>query len=111
MEPERRRAPRYPFAGAVEMRHGTSPDKITAKVSELSLNGCYVDTINPYPIGTPLTVKVFTPTEYFEGQATVIYVEEAEGMGLMFKETRPFFLAVLRKWLLSAMMTKKAPEG
>jgi len=38
MEQERRRTPRYTFAGAIEMRHGTSEDKITAKVRELSLN-------------------------------------------------------------------------
>src|SRR5271169_865287 len=109
MEPERRRTPRYPFTGAVEMRKGTSEDKITAKVSELSLNGCFVETEDPYPIGTGLTVKVYTPTEFFEGQASVIYVEEKAGMGLMFRETKPYYLAVLRKWLLSAMLVKKGP--
>src|SRR5260221_12894173 len=46
MEQERRRTPRYTFAGAIEMRHGTSEDKITAKVRELSLNGCYVETVS-----------------------------------------------------------------
>jgi hypothetical protein len=109
MEPERRRSPRYPFAGAVEMRQGTSEDKIIAKVSELSLNGCFVETQHPFPIGTALTVKVFTATEFFEAQASVIYVEEQAGMGLMFRETKPYYLAVLRKWLLSSMMGKKGP--
>lgn len=107
MEQERRRTPRYPFAASVEMRHGTSEDKITAKVSRLSMNGCYVETEHPYPVGTALGVKVFTGTEFYEGQASVIYVEEKLGMGLMFRETKPFFLAVLRKWLLAAMMGKK----
>jgi hypothetical protein len=111
MEQERRRTPRYPFAGAVEMRHGTSEDKITAKVTQLSMNGCYVETVNPYPVGTVLGVKVFTATEFFEGQASVIYMDAAQGMGLMFRETRPFFLAVLRKWLLAAMMGKKGTVG
>jgi len=52
-------------------------------------------------------VKVFTPTEFYEGQATVIYNQENLGMGWMFTETRPYYLMVLRKWLLSAMMAKK----
>jgi len=108
---ERRRTPRYTFAGAIEMRHGTSADKIVAKVRELSLNGCYVETVSPYPIGTVLGVKVFTATEFFEAQSTVIYVDEKEGMGLMFRETKPYFIAVLRKWLLSAMMGKKSPAN
>jgi hypothetical protein len=111
MEQERRRTPRYPFTGSVEMRQAASEDKITAKVRELSLNGCYVETVSPYPVGTALGVKVFTPTEFFEAQASVIFVDENQGMGLMFRETRPYFVAVLRKWLLSAMMGKKGPAG
>jgi hypothetical protein len=92
------------------MRQGTSEDKITAKVTQLSMNGCYVETVSPYPIGTGLGVKVFTATEFFEGQASVVYVDADQGMGLMFRETRPYFLAVLRKWLLAAMMGKKKED-
>jgi len=111
MEQERRRTPRYPFTGSVEMRQGASEDKITAKVSELSLNGCYIETEHPYPVGTALAVKVFTPTEFFEAQASVLYVEEKTGMGLMFRETKPYYIAVLRKWLLAAMIGKKGTVG
>jgi hypothetical protein len=109
VEQERRRTPRYTFAGAIEMRQAASEDKITAKVRELSLNGCYVETVSPYPVGTALGVKVFTATEFFEAQSTVIFVDENQGMGLMFRETKPYYIAVLRKWLLSAMMGKKGP--
>ena len=107
MEQDRRRYPRYPFAGSIEMREGTSADKRTARVKELSLNGCYVDTESPYPIGTSLAIKLFTATEFFEAQASVIYFHPNQGMGLMFRETKPYYLMVLRKWLLSAMMNKK----
>jgi hypothetical protein len=107
MEQDRRRTPRYPFAGSIEMREGTSEDKRTARVSELSLNGCYVEMDSPYPLGTSLTVKLFTATEFFEGQASVIYTLENHGMGLMFKQTKPYYLMVLRKWLLASMMAKK----
>ncbi len=107
MEQDRRRTPRYPFAGSIEMREGSSEDKRTARVDELSMNGCYVNTENTYPEGTALSVKLFTPTEFFEGQATVIYSQPNLGMGLMFRETKPYYLMVLRKWLLAAMMGKK----
>ena len=107
MEQDRRRTPRYPFEASIEMHEGSSPDKRTARVTGLSLNGCYVSTESPYAEGTSLTVKVFTATEFYEGQATVIYIQERLGMGLMFTETRPYYLMVLRKWLLSAMMSKK----
>ena len=107
MEQDRRRSPRYPFNGSIEMREGSSQDMRTAHVSGLSMNGCFVDTESPYAVGTSLAVKVFTESEFFEGQATVIYTQGKRGMGLIFKETKPFYLMVLRKWLLGAMMTKK----
>ncbi len=111
MEQDRRRSPRYPFVGSIEMREGTSEDKRTARVKELSLNGCYVDTENSYPIGTPLSIKLFTETEFFEAQASVIYCRPDLGMGLMFRETKPYYLMVLRKWLLASMMGKKGSRG
>jgi hypothetical protein len=108
MEQDRRRSPRYPFVGSIEMREGTSEDKRTARVKELSLNGCYVDTENAYPIGTSLSIKLFTATEFFEAEASVIYCQPELGMGLMFRDTKPYYLMVLRKWLLAAMIGKKA---
>lgn len=111
MEQERRRNPRYPFIGSIEMREGTSEDKRTAHVKELSLNGCYVDIESPYPMGASLAIKLFTETEFFEAQASVIYSQSDHGMGLMFRETKPYYLMVLRKWLLAAMMGKKDSQA
>jgi len=93
------------------MREGTSEDKRTARVKELSLNGCYVDTQSPYLLGASLAIKLFTETEFFEAQASVIYSQADQGMGLMFRETKPYYLMVLRKWLLAAMMGKKGPPS
>jgi hypothetical protein len=111
MEQDRRRNPRYSFAGSIEMREGTSEDKRTASVKELSLNGCYVDMESPYPMGTSLAIKLYTATEFFEAQASVIYSHPNRGMGLMFRETKPYYLMVLRKWLLAAMMGKKRSQA
>ncbi len=49
----------------------------------------------------------FVGSEFFEAQASVIYSQADQGMGLMFRETKPYYLMVLRKWLLAAMMGKK----
>ena len=111
MEQERRRTPRYPFAGSIEMREGAAEDKRTARVAGLSLNGCNVITESPYPVGTILAIKLFTENEFFEAQASVVYIQPNQGMGLMFRETKPYYLMVLRKWLLAAMMTKPGTKG
>jgi hypothetical protein len=110
MDQNRRRTPRYQFVGSIEMREGTSEDKRTARVKELSLNGCYVDTESPYPMGTSLAVKLFTETDFFEAQASVVYSMPNLGMGLMFRETKPYYVMVLRKWLLTAMVAKKGSQ-
>jgi len=111
MEQDRRRTPRYPFTGSIEMREGPSEDKRTARVTGLSLNGCFVSMDSPYPVGTSLAIKLFTEAEFFEAQASVIYIQPNQGMGLMFCETKPYYLMVLRKWLLAAMMGKKGAPG
>ncbi len=111
MDKERRRTPRYPFAGLIEMKQESSEDKRTAKVSELSFNGCFVLMKQPYPVGSSLNVKVFSDSEFFEGHANVVYVDEAKGMGLRFRETKPFFVSVLRRWILSAMMKRRADKN
>src|SRR5438046_10306731 len=107
MEQDRRRSPRYPFAGSIEMREGASADKRTARVKELSMNGCYVDTESPYPIGASLAIKLFTESEFFEAQASVIYAQPDQGMALMFRETKPYYLMVVRKWLLAPLLSRK----
>jgi hypothetical protein len=54
-------------------------------------------------------VKIFAADgEYFEADATVIYSHPSLGMGLVFRQVRPDFLATLRKWLLNAMQQNQA---
>lgn len=103
---DRRRTPRYPFVANGELREGKSEDKMSVRIKELGLNGCYIEAAHPFPPGTSLGIKIFTGTEYFEAQAKVIYSKPNLGMGLTFQEIKPFFRGVLRKWLLSAMLEK-----
>ena len=52
---------------------------------------------------TRVLVKIFMPGDYFEANATVAYATPALGMGLVFRDVKPHFRTVLRKWLLMAM--------
>jgi PilZ domain len=108
MEQDRRRTPRYPFAASAEVVEASSGTKSTLKVSELSLNGCYVETPNPKEVGTAFLIKIFKEPHFFEATARVAYSQANLGMGLTFLETKPFFIQVLQKWLLAAMVAKKS---
>ena len=84
---------------------------IGGNITELSLYGCYLDSGAPLAPRTRVLVKIFAADgEYFEAEATVIYSNPSLGMGLVFRQVRPDFLAVLRKWLLKAMQQSQADE-
>jgi hypothetical protein len=80
-----------------------------ANVKELSLYGCYLDTTAPLIARSRVLVKIFTPNEYFEANATVVYANRNLGLGLVFREVKPHFLIILRKWLLKTM--QENPSG
>jgi PilZ domain len=106
-----RSALRIPFVADAEVAPESTPGAtIPARVKEISLQGCYLETPAPYNLETQVLVKIFTPGKYFEAKATVISVRPAAGMGITFRETKPNFRAVLQHWLLSGMR-KNGEDG
>jgi len=102
MEQERRRMPRVPFVASAELLEVDTGTRMNAQVSELSLHGCYVDTLNPLPKGTSVYVKIFTEEYFFETPAIVVYAHANLGMGLAFHDVKPHFVGVLQNWVMAA---------
>jgi hypothetical protein len=102
-----RRGPRYPFIAVAEIAHTESGGNFSCRVSELSLNGCYVDMLNTLPIGSEVATKIFAESECFEANAKVIYAHPNLGMGLAFEQVSLKSQTLLRQWLLKA---SGAPE-
>jgi len=101
---ERRRTPRYTFIATAELINEKERTKTETRVSELSLHGCYFDTVNPLPDGTPIHVKIYFENEFFEAKGKVIYAQPNLGMGVTFDEIPSYATPVLKKWLLRAMV-------
>ena len=99
MEHERRLSLRFPFIASAEVLSETVGTRTTARISDLSTTGCYVDTINPLPHGSRVKVKIFTETHHFESPATVVYAHTHLGMGLIFREVPPVSQTILQNWL------------
>jgi len=55
-------------------------------------------------------VKFFADAKFFETKATVAYSQPNLGMGVSFRDMKPYFVDVLRKWLLEAMISKNKPR-
>jgi hypothetical protein len=106
-----RRALRYPFIASAELLEENSGSRMNSRISDLSLGGCYVDTINPLPDGTLVHLRIFTETHSFEAPATVVCSHAHLGMGMKFREVQPKSEEVLRLWLPEAEDHAKEAHG
>jgi PilZ domain len=106
MRVERRREPRYPFIAMAEIVDEKERVRTTSRISDLSLHGCYVEMIDPFPQGTNVLIEIYTDTEFLETQATVAFFEAKQGMGLQFSEMPVYFASVLNKWVERASRVK-----
>src|SRR5882724_571269 len=111
MEQERRRMPRYSFIATAEIVEERSEARIATRVSELSLQGCYLDMMNPFPTGTLVLVKIWGDAAYFEARARIAYAHEHLGVGITFLEVTEKFAPVLQGWLDEAERKSKLSEG
>ena len=96
---ERREVPRHPFIASAEETDLASGARLSARVSELSLRGCYLDTLNPFPEGTQIRLVIFHGGVTFTVHATVVYPQSNMGMGVVFSAVESEQMEVLTKWL------------
>lgn len=111
MNREQRRTPRYTFIASAELIEQKTEVRIATRVSELSLHGCYLDMMNPFPQDTLVLVKIFAGEEFFHAKAKIIYVQPNLGCGVSFLEVEPDRLAVLGRWLATAQQDAQKRSG
>ena len=111
MDQERRQGPRFSFVATAEVMEERSEARIATRVSELSLQGCYLDMMNPFPTGTLVLIKIWEGERYFEAHAKMAYAQEHLGAGITFLHIEDKFLTVLRNWLDELERKRKLSEG
>ncbi len=99
MESERRRTPRYVFFASAELFEEKSEVRIASRVSELSLYGCYLDMMNPFPKDTLVLLKIWNDEQVFQTKGRIIYSQPNMGAGVVFLEPQPEHLPTLQHWL------------
>jgi hypothetical protein len=73
--------------------------QIATRVSELSVQGCYLDMLNPFPQDTIALVKISVGKTVFESKVRVVYAHSNLGLGLVFLEPDPKNVEVLNSWI------------
>lgn len=99
----RRASPRYPLILSAEVIEQASGTRLSARTSDVSRTGCYIDTLNPVPPGTFVRVLLTHDGGTFDSMAKVIYISPGLGMGVQFQgPIPPDQLALLDRWLEAA---------
>ena len=99
---EKRRTPRYIFIASAELYEESSDVRVASRVSELSLHGCYLDMMNPFPTGTMVLLKIFAGDRTFQSKGRVAYHTPNVGAGIAFIDVDPKYEYVLNEWLEQA---------
>ena len=99
MTNERRRATRYPLIAAVQIVELRTRASISARTSDLSLVGCYLDTLNSLPPGADVRLQIAYEGETFTTLGTVAHSTSNIGMGIKFRAIRQDQQNVLQRWI------------
>jgi len=97
--PERRTQTRFPFTASAEVFDLRAQIRVNGRCSDLSVGGCYVDTLSPLSVGTVARIRMARDSRAFESDAVVTYAHTSMGMGLAFTKMRGEDQGVLRSWL------------
>jgi hypothetical protein len=96
---QRRAVPRYPFVTFVMVTEIKSGIRLPAQTSELGLNGCYINTREPFLVDTSVWIRIFKDREVFESPGRVLHFHPGIGMGVLFVDPKPDQRPVLERWL------------
>ncbi|MGC2421036.1 MAG: PilZ domain-containing protein [Candidatus Acidiferrales bacterium] len=99
---DKRREPRHSFTATVELLDTSVQVRIRAKTGNLSMNGCYVNTVNPFPVGSRVKVTITHGEASFTALGTVAHGELNMGMGISFIKVEPNQKEILLKWLVAS---------
>lgn len=96
---DKREVPRYSFIAEVTVTDTTSDTRFSGRISEISRKGCYVDILNPLPVGTSLRLIVSRDRGSFTAGGKIIYVQPGMGMGVAFAGISDDQMKTLDAWL------------
>ncbi|HXE90655.1 MAG TPA: PilZ domain-containing protein [Terriglobales bacterium] len=81
---ERRRNPRYRASGGVQMYPAGSDVRVWGTLTDISLGGCYVESMSPLPAATEVALELESDSDRLRARAAVRVSHPGCGMGLEF---------------------------
>jgi hypothetical protein len=82
----RRAQQRFHCTGGIEMRRNEGAPPVFGNLSDLSLTGCYVETVSTLPVGSEILFILRVRESIVRGRAQVKTSHHAVGLGLIFTQ-------------------------
>lgn len=98
-ELDRRAYSRYQYTAEAKVTEWRSGAEVSARCSDISLGGCYIDALSPFPIGAPVRVTLTTDGGNFSADGIVASSTDGMGMGLRFTSIEPDQRRILNGWI------------
>ena len=95
----RHRTQRYPFVAGIQVAALDADARIDAHTEDISLLGCFVETVKPFVNGTRVRVRIWHEGAAFSARGRVVHSRERAGMGVTFTEIEPSSIPILDAWL------------
>ena len=95
---ERRRAPRYQLITDAEILELRTNTRLSAKTSDVSLVGCFMNAVRSLPTGTEIQVELRRQETIFTSRGVVARAQPM-GMGVSFSNIKKDQQELLKSWL------------
>ena len=86
---DRRRYARYPCSGTIRVKVQDVQVSMVLRLTDLSLGGCYAETMSPLPLGTPVSLQCNIDGSEFASEGVVRTCHPAMGNGIGFTAIQP----------------------
>lgn len=104
---DRRERARIKIRVPVQIQTEVSASTMRGATSDLSLNGCYIESIFPFPVGTNLDLQLSIDTIILVA-ATVVTCDPQVGNGIKFVRMLPEDREALAAFLEAAQQTQES---
>ena len=90
---------RCPLVASAEVTDLHSGTRLSVRISELSVGGCYVDALTPFPEGTLVKLRIIRDRGAFDSNGKVVYTHSNFGMGVAFTDVTTEQRSILEGWI------------
>lgn len=107
---DRRRHPRYPVnGGGAEVRQGGLDVPICARLNDISLGGCYLETRAPLTVFTYIDLILTLDGERLQAKGQVVGCHRGFGMDVRFHYLSDLDRPVLEAWIAALAAKSESP--